>query len=208
MFPRPPPHRSSQDRLGRLKWTIVSIAGFALGGLRMLGAEAPAAGAGDQASIDAARLLFDQHCQKCHSGEKAKGDFEIASLSPDFADRKNREQWLSVLEKLKSGAMPPKAKPRPPAEEVRTVVHWIDERASAAKAPKPIRPRVGQFSEGASRPVRLERPWRAAHSPHDPSECGRTHPSRVFGPSASSISPDISPFEQKVSEVPAVSRQG
>ena len=99
----------------------------------MLAADLAATAAGDQASIKAARLLFDHHCQKCHSGKKPKGDFEIANLSPDFANRKNREQWLDVLEKLKSGAMPPKSKPRPPAEDVQKVVGWIGERAGAAE---------------------------------------------------------------------------
>src|SRR4051794_8798053 len=78
--------------------------------------------------------LFEQHCQKCHSGEKPKGDFELESLTPDFSDRKNRERWLSVLEKVKSGEMPPKAKPRPPREEVDALVGWIGEHASAAEA--------------------------------------------------------------------------
>jgi mono/diheme cytochrome c family protein len=40
-------------------------------------------------SNDLARQLFDQHCQKCHTGSKHKGDFQIKSLSDDFADKAN-----------------------------------------------------------------------------------------------------------------------
>jgi hypothetical protein len=103
------------------------FAGVALHGGSLLAAE-------DKAPAPPAGPLFEQHCQKCHSGEKAKGDFQLESLSPDFSDRKNRDRWLSVLEKLKSGEMPPKAKPRPPRDEVDALVGWIGEHASAAEA--------------------------------------------------------------------------
>lgn len=84
-------------------------------------------------SNDPVRQLFAQHCQKCHSGTKPKGDFKTEGLTQDFADRKNREQWLTVLEQLKTGDMPPKDKPRPPASEVQTAINWISERAGAAE---------------------------------------------------------------------------
>src|SRR4051812_43145384 len=106
---------------------LTGCARVALHGGSLLAAE-------DKAPAPPSGPLLEQHCRKCHAGEKAKGDFELESLSPDFSDRKNRERWLSVLEKLKSGEMPPKAKPRPPMEEVDALVGWIGEHASAAEA--------------------------------------------------------------------------
>lgn len=82
---------------------------------------------------DPTQQLFREHCQKCHSGTKPTGDFQLDTLTHDFADRKNRGQWLTVLEQLKSGEMPPKDKPRPPAAEVQSAVKWISERAEAAE---------------------------------------------------------------------------
>ena len=82
---------------------------------------------------DPAGRLIAEYCQKCHAGEKHKGDFRIEALSPDFADRQNRERWLAVMEQLKSGAMPPEGKPRPPEADVRALVDWIDGRARAAE---------------------------------------------------------------------------
>ena len=125
-------HRFPKHRPGRVKWMRVWIAGIALGGSGMIAAETQT-GAGDKTSGDPARTLFAEHCQKCHSGKKPKGDFEIASLSQDFSDRKNREMWLNVMEQLEAGKMPPKAKPRPPGHEVQTVIQWIGERAGAAE---------------------------------------------------------------------------
>ena len=69
--------------------------------------------------------LFAKHCQSCHRGEKPKGDFRMESLSQDFADKENRLRWLVVLEQVKAGTMPPKGKPRPPAQEVQALTDWI-----------------------------------------------------------------------------------
>ena len=80
-----------------------------------------------------ARQLFEQHCQECHGGTKHKGDFQIESLSGDFADKANRERWFAVFEQLKSGEMPPDEEPRPAAEEIQAVVDWISERAEKAE---------------------------------------------------------------------------
>lgn len=60
---------------------------IAFGGL--IASENRVAWADNKAVNDPARHLFTQHCQKCHGGIKPKGDFQIGSLSPDFADRKN-----------------------------------------------------------------------------------------------------------------------
>ncbi len=69
--------------------------------------------------------FFDQHCVKCHSGEKPKGDWRVDDLKSDFTIKNNRELWESVLEQIEKGDMPPKSKPRPPASEVRELMKWI-----------------------------------------------------------------------------------
>src|SRR6266568_786122 len=73
-----------------------------------------------------ASAFLAKHCQGCHAGNKPKGDFRLDSLSPDFSNKTNREKWLTVLERLGSGEMPPKEKPRPPAEDVKVVTDWIN----------------------------------------------------------------------------------
>ena len=110
-----------------MKWLFGLIVGIAFA------AGTQGAVATGKLANDPARALFAQHCQKCHSGTKPKGDFQIENLTQDFADRNNRELWLTVLEQLKSGDMPPKDKPRPPALEFQAAINWISERASAAE---------------------------------------------------------------------------
>src|SRR5688572_14959828 len=126
-------HCFSKFRLCRRKWSILWAAAIALAGSGAIAAETSAASARGELSKDPARKLFTEHCQKCHSGPKHKGDFQMESLTEDYSDRRNRELWLAVLEQLKSGDMPPKEKPRPPAHEVQTVIQWISERAGTAE---------------------------------------------------------------------------
>ena len=82
---------------------------------------------------DPARQLFGQYCQNCHKGTKHKGDFQIGSLSDDFADKANRERWLTVREQLRAGKMPPEEKPQPPGDAVQAVLEWIGGRAEKAE---------------------------------------------------------------------------
>ncbi|MEM7011134.1 MAG: DUF1592 domain-containing protein, partial [Verrucomicrobiota bacterium] len=80
--------------------------------------------------------FLEQHCQKCHSGEKHKGDFQIESLTHDFADRGNREMWLLVMDQLEAGDMPPKKEPQPSAAAAEATAKWIRERAETAELAK------------------------------------------------------------------------
>jgi hypothetical protein len=80
-----------------------------------------------------APALFAQHCEKCHSGEKPKGQFDLSTLTDNFANTKNREQWINVWDQLKSGEMPPEEKPRPAKEDVQKVIAWISSQATEAE---------------------------------------------------------------------------
>jgi hypothetical protein len=87
----------------------------------------------DRASESASTFL-KQHCQSCHSGNKPKGNFRVDSLTQDFDSRVNRDKWLTVLEQVKSGAMPPKEKPRPPVQDAKALTNWISERVEQVGA--------------------------------------------------------------------------
>ena len=79
------------------------------------------------------RPLLVKHCQGCHRGEKPKGDFRIDRLSADFTDKTVSNHWLTVLEQLKAGSMPPKDKPRPTEQEVQALTTWVRSRMDAAE---------------------------------------------------------------------------
>lgn len=81
----------------------------------------------------AASRFFEQNCRKCHSGPKHKGDFQIETLLPEFADKRTRGKWMAVVDVLEAGDMPPKKQPHPDAKEQRAVIEWIRKQAEAAE---------------------------------------------------------------------------
>ena len=78
--------------------------------------------------------FFRQHCETCHSGAKSKGDFDLKTLAGNFSDKKVRGLWLTVLDQLQTGQMPPEDKPRPPSDQVKALIDWISQSAVKAEA--------------------------------------------------------------------------
>src|SRR5436189_221103 len=109
------------------------IVGFVSAGLAAIGT-GQTSGQDVKSTDDLSRRFFARHCQTCHEGLKPKGQFRLDSLSSDFIDKANRERWLDVLERVKSGTMPPKEKPRPPAQEVQALSDWIRGRVDKGAA--------------------------------------------------------------------------
>ena len=79
--------------------------------------------------------FFRRHCAECHVGEKAKGDFSIATqdLGTDFTDPVFRGRWREIVNVLNSHGMPPEDRPQPEAAEAAGVIDWITKQAVAAE---------------------------------------------------------------------------
>ena len=65
-----------------------------------------------------------RHCSLCHNAKLNTAGLNVEQLGDDAWDR--------VLEKLRSGQMPPKGLPRPPAADVNQVTAWIQAHLDAA----------------------------------------------------------------------------
>src|SRR5262245_475741 len=113
---------------------FLSVAGSLV--LAAIGARAEERAGGPDARQfdDQVRPFLVQHCQECHSGDKAKGGLRLDQLGPNFDTRAARERWLAVRNRVQAGEMPPKAKPRPPAKDVETMAAWITGRVDASAA--------------------------------------------------------------------------
>ena len=59
------------------------------------------------------RVLFQEHCVKCHGAEKQKGKFRIDQLPFTIADIETAEKWQKVLNAMNSGEMPPEDEKQP-----------------------------------------------------------------------------------------------
>lgn len=83
------------------------------------------------APLDPFQPFLKQHCEKCHSGNKPKGDWRVDQLTANFADSKNREQWHKVQKRIEAGEMPPKSAARPSAKEIKSLIEWVGTQAAA-----------------------------------------------------------------------------
>ena len=60
--------------------------------------------------------LFEAHCLTCHDADEKKGGLDLASLAWNPADAGNQQLWTKVFDLVEQDEMPPKRKPRPPAD--------------------------------------------------------------------------------------------
>jgi hypothetical protein len=80
------------------------------------------------------RPILTRHCLECHGAEKPKKNFRVDQLTADMADEGARKRWLAVQKRIAAGEMPPKSKPRPSAEEIKTLGEWISRSVASAEA--------------------------------------------------------------------------
>ena len=80
--------------------------------------------------------FFAKHCIECHDAETKKGNLDLTSLKPDFADAENFARWVKVHDYIESGEMPPKKKARPPAADTAAVVKSLRESLLKAEQAK------------------------------------------------------------------------
>jgi len=80
-----------------------------------------------------------KNCFGCHNDKVQSGGLNLKAAT-DVAQ--SRDEWEHVVQKLKSGEMPPKGMPRPVDEQVATVTKWLEDefaREDAAMKPDPGR---------------------------------------------------------------------
>jgi mono/diheme cytochrome c family protein len=116
----------------RSAWAVGALA---LAGLLGSALRAPAAPVEPPkyADLAASRAEFDRvvapflatHCGSCHNSQKHKGDLDLATLDPDMKGSTSAARWAVVVDKLRSGEMPPKDQPRPAEPQVDAVLSWI-----------------------------------------------------------------------------------
>ncbi len=62
--------------------------------------------------------FVEKHCVHCHGEKKPKGDLSLHTFKDDESILKAHKTWLMVLEKVRSGEMPPKGKSQLSPQEV------------------------------------------------------------------------------------------
>ncbi len=62
----------------------------------------------------------------CHNAKSHSGELNLETFHDSASFVKGRDTWERVVQKIRSGEMPPKGLPRPAATDVKTVAGWID----------------------------------------------------------------------------------
>lgn len=104
----------------------------------------------EQAFRRQVRPILQKYCFACHSDIKAKGELRLDALDDDFSTGKTATAWRAVEKQLRAGAMPPRSRPQPSAEELRLLMTWIETRLTAVD-------KARQAAEGRALLRRLNR---------------------------------------------------
>jgi hypothetical protein len=92
----------------------------------------PAALGDLQIYADRVRPFLEKHCFECHGEDVAKAGLRLDTLAGDFSTPANWRVWTKALDRLEAGEMPPKKSARPPVDEQRAVVEWMNGQLLAA----------------------------------------------------------------------------
>ena len=124
-------------------WSLVAIANLA----RNDSATGAPPQANTKPTLDAAfataiRPLLTQHCVECHGAKEPQGDLRLDQLSTDFNDETVRKTWLDIRQRVESGVMPPKPKPRVSSEQVAKLSRFVGDQIAIIE--KAERAKVGR----------------------------------------------------------------
>jgi hypothetical protein len=86
--------------------------------------------------------VLTKTCTPCHNVALASGGMVIAPFTKASSIAENREAWQAILQKLRSGEMPPAGVPRPP--DMDAVIQFVE--AEFEKIDKNIKPDPGHVT--------------------------------------------------------------
>ena len=79
-----------------------------------------------QADQEAVESFFEAHCYDCHDSDGQKGGIDLFELSRDLNDPAAFSTWVKVHDVIQKGEMPPRKKPRPDTDDIKTTTEWLD----------------------------------------------------------------------------------
>ena len=95
--------------------------------------------------------FVQKNCANCHNATLKSGDVDLKSHQTAKTFDDDRSTWEKVVEKLKTGQMPPPGVPRPPIADTAAVTKWLE--SEFARQDRSVKPDAGRV-----RARRLNRP--------------------------------------------------
>jgi hypothetical protein len=84
------------------------------------------------------------NCYSCHNEKLKTADLDLQAFQTTDSVARAHETWVKVLDKIRSGQMPPKGLPRPEQAQVAAVTKWIE--AEFDREDKAIKPDPGHVT--------------------------------------------------------------
>src|SRR5215831_12655912 len=88
--------------------------------------------------------FVQKSCVVCHNSRVKSGDVDLASLQSAKTFDENREIWEKVVEKMKTGQMPPPGTPRPPSSLTDEITRWLE--SEFARQDRAVQPEAGRVT--------------------------------------------------------------
>ena len=97
-------------------------------------------------SAEPVETFLSTHCLRCHGPEKVERELRIDKLSRDFTQGADSHLWAEIVERIKSGEMPPEEEPQPSVDELSAVIAQLDSRIREGRAARlAARPAVAHY---------------------------------------------------------------
>jgi cytochrome c553 len=98
-----------------------------------------------RASFDGTvRPVLAHSCAPCHNDRLASGGLNLSLFATASSLTHERDGWERILQRIKSGEMPPKGTPRPPADQTDALIKFIE--AEFDRADRSIKPDPGRVT--------------------------------------------------------------
>jgi hypothetical protein len=88
--------------------------------------------------------FLKSNCVLCHNAKMKVGGLALDGYADSKNPLQDRDLWEKVVQKLRTGQMPPKGLPVPPAEDVKEVTGWFD--AQFARLDGEMKPDPGRVT--------------------------------------------------------------
>jgi hypothetical protein len=88
--------------------------------------------------------FMNENCSGCHSEAQKAGGLNLELFQTAESITRNRDEWESVVHKLRTGEMPPKGMPRPNQATIEAIINWIEQQF--AQADKLVKPDPGRVT--------------------------------------------------------------
>jgi hypothetical protein len=132
----------NMTRVGKLLRCLIILA--TLIGLALLRPVSEAQSSQSKVTFDkSVQPFLAKYCYMCHNPKVKSGELDLKSYQSAASLLSDRDTWEHVVQKMRSGEMPPPGMPRPDKAELEGVTRWIEgEFARAERLAKPDPGRV------------------------------------------------------------------